>query len=290
MTIDLLLGDAVIGTDVTELGGVYAFVVDDEFATYRIRETQPTGVDDGAAILGDAGGTVLSSNEMQLTLAGTDASDYVFTELGQAVQAGDTATIGFWQNKHGQVLIERGGPALVNWLNTNFGNVFGTTFSDGTGGDHAAEVASFYKNEFFKKKLKGTSKVDAQFMATALATFFTSSNLAGGAFAADYGFNVTETGIGAKVVNVGVNGAAFDVADNTDMTIMAMLLATNSLTNVDGASNNDADGYSRVYDRDGDGVLDADEKALRAMANEIYAANRGFYRSQELRRAHQPGA
>ncbi len=83
---------------------------------------------------------------------------------------------------------------------------------------------------------------------------------------------MTETGIGTKVVNIGVNGAAFDVADNTDMTIMAMLLATNSLTDVDGVSNNDSDGYSRVYDRGGDGVLDAAEKALRAMANEIYTA------------------
>ncbi len=34
------------------------------------------------------------------------------------------------------------------------------------------------KNEFFKKKFKGTSKVDAQFMAVvAFATFATSSNL-----------------------------------------------------------------------------------------------------------------
>ena len=136
-------------------------------------------------------------------------------------------------------------------------------------------MASFYKNEFFKKKLKGTSKVDAQFMATALATFFTSSNLAGsGTFAADYGFNVTETGIGTKVVNVGSNGAAFDVADNTDMTIMALLLATNVALRISTTTRptTTGDGYSHVYDADGDGVLDANEKALRAMANEIYSA------------------
>lgn len=68
---------------------------------------------------------------------------------------------------------------LVDWLNANFGNVFGSTLSDGVGGDDDNEVASFYKDEFFKKKLKGTSKVDAQFMALALSTFFTSSNLSG---------------------------------------------------------------------------------------------------------------
>jgi len=272
VTVTLLGGTEGTQTDVTSLGGVYAFVVNDEFATYNIVETQPTGVDDGAAYLGDAGGTVISSNEMQLTLAGTDAADYYFTELGQAVEAGDTATIGFWQNKHGQELIQEGGDALVDWLSTNFGNVFGTTFSDADGGDDAAEVASFYKNEFFAKKLRGTSKVDAQFMATALATFFTSSNLAGSDVAADYGFTVTETGIGTKVVNVGSSGAAFGVADDTDMTIMAMLLATNGMTDTDGAANNDDDGYTHVYDANGDGVIDAAEKALREMANEVYTA------------------
>jgi len=261
-----------LDTDVTELGGVYAFVVDDEFAMYRIREIQPTGVSDGAAILGSAAvDSVLSSNEMQLTLDGIDAADYDFTEIGQAVQSGDSATIGFWQNKNGQALIQQGGAALVTWLNTNFGNIFGNTFSDGNGGDDAAEVANFYKNEFFKKKLTGTPKVDAQFMATALATFFTSSNLSGGSVAASYGFNVTQTGIGTKVVNVGSNGAAFDVSNNTEMTIMSLLLATNRLTGADSDADASED-YSHVYDTNGDGVLDDTEKALRVMANNIYSA------------------
>jgi len=259
---------AELAADVTELGGVYAFTVDDEFGTFIIRETQPTGVTDGAAILGDAAvDSVLSSNEMQLTLAGVNASDYDFTEVGQAVQAGDTATIGFWQNKNGQALIKQGGAPLVTWLNANFGNIFGNTFSDMSGTNDAAEVASFYKNEFFMKKLKGTSKVDAQFMATALATFFTSSNLSGGSVAAGYGFNVTDTGIGTKVVNVGSSGAAFGVANNTDMTIMALLLATNNLTGDSGDGS-----YRNVYDTNGDGVLDDAEKALRSLANTIYTA------------------
>lgn len=259
-------GLTVLGTDVTAMGGVYAFIVNDEFGTYRIRETQPTGVTNGAAILGSAViDSVLSPNEMQLTLAGVDASDYDFTELGSSVHAGDTATIGFWQNKNGQALINQGGAALVNWLNANFGNIFGDTFRNGSGGDNAAEVASFYKNEFFTKKLQGTSKVDAQFMATAFAVFFTSSSLSGGNVAASYGFNVTATGIGTRVVNVGSSGAAFSVANNTNMTIMALLLATNNLT---GPSNNGS--YRNVYDVDGNGVLDAAELALRSLANTIY--------------------
>ncbi|MEO2045773.1 MAG: hypothetical protein ABGX16_04295 [Pirellulales bacterium] len=257
------------------MGGVYGFEVDDEFATYVIRETQPIGVDDGAAILGDAGGNILSANEMELTLAGIAASDYDFTEVGQAVKSGDTATIGFWQNKNGQALIKQGGPGLATWLSDNFGNVFGSTFTDGMG-DDADEVASFYKKEFFKKKLKGTSKVDAQFMATAFAAYFTSSNLSGGTVAASYGFHITtETGIGTKVVSVGSSGLAFGVADNTDMTIMALLLATDSFTGVDNGTNNgitdtDDNSYSNVYDANGDGVLDDAEKAMRALANVVY--------------------
>jgi hypothetical protein len=74
------------------------------------------------------------------------------------------------------------------------------------------------------------------------------------------------------VVNVGSSGAAFGVADDTDMTIMAMLLATNGMTDTDGAANNDDDGYTHVYDANGDGVIDAAEKALREMANEVYTA------------------
>lgn len=269
-----------LAADVTELGGVYAFTVDDELGTYRIHETQPSGVDQGAAIVGDADGdgltgeaadgSVLSSNEMQLTLTGMDATDYDFTELGQAMAAGDTAGIGFWQNRRGQALIEEGGQALVGWLETNFGNIVGNTFSDGSGGDDAAEVASFYKNEFFKKKIQGSPKVDAQFMSVAFATFFTSRDLSGGDVAANYGFNVTDTGIGTNVVNVGNSGAAFNVADNTDVAIMALLLATNDLTGPD-ADGDASEDYSRIYDADGDGILDDEEKSWRAMADAVYS-------------------
>ncbi len=270
VTVDLLMDAHVIDTDVTELGGVYAFEVDDEFGTYVIREHQPTGVDDGKALLGDAGGTILSPNEMQLTLNGDDASDYDFAETSQDLERGDTATIGFWQSWRGRSLIKKGGDDLVTWLNDNFGNIFGSSFST------AEEVARFYRTEFFKKKFRGfsfrhwfnaSSKVDAQFMAAAFAAFFTSSNLAGDV-AERYGFNVTDTGIGAKVVNVEDNGSAFGVADNTDMTILALLLATNSLTGAD--NDEDDNDYSLIYDTNGDGVIDSNERILRAMANDIY--------------------
>lgn len=178
--------------------------------------------------------------------------------------SGDTATIGFWQNKHGQQLITQGGTALAEWLSTNFGNIFGDELQ-GAGGQ---DVADFYKQELFKQKAQksaGPAKVDAQFMAVALATYFTSGNLAGN-LAADFGFNVTDTGIGTKIVNVGSSGAAFGVADLTDLTIMQLLMATNDLTD----SPDNLIGFAHIYDRNGDGVIDAAEAQLRSQANTLY--------------------
>lgn len=270
-----------LAEDTTSMGGAYAFEVDDEFATFRLREIQPEGVDDGQAVVGDANGngitgetadgSVISTNEMLLQLGGQNASDYDFADYGQGVESGDTAGIGFWQNRRGQRLIRLGGDSLVAWLNTNFGNIFGSTFADGVGGDDAQEVARFYKREFFRKKMRGTSKVDAQFMALAFSTYFTSSDLAGHEHAARFGFNVSERGIGTKVVNVGANGAAFGVENYMDATIISLLLATNELTGAD-SDDDDSEDYSHVYDLNGDGILDDYERSLRAMANALYSS------------------
>lgn len=257
---------------ITSDGGYFLFE-DLDPANYQLRELQPSGVNDGAEILGSLGGSVVADDIMALSLAQTDAADYDFGELGQTLASGDTASIGFWQNKHGQALIAEGGVALATWLSTNFDNVFGNAFTDGFG-DDGAEVATYYKNELFKQKSTksaGPAKVDAQFMATALATFFTSSNLAG-SVAAGFGFNVTDTGIGTSIINVGNSGAAFGVADGTSMTIMQLLLATNSLTdqpdNMTGAAN--------VYDLNGDGVINAYEAWLRSLANQVYSQINGL--------------
>ena len=100
-----------------------------------------------------------------------------------------------------------------------------------------------------------------------MATYFTSSNLAG-AVAAGYGFNVTDTGIGTNVVNVGSNGAAFNVFDDTNLTIMQLLLATSGLTD----DPDDILGAAGIYDTNGDGEINAAEAALRVQANNVYTA------------------
>ena len=91
--------------------------------------SQPTGVTDGAEQLGTLGGTIVENDVMQLTLDRTDAYDYCFAELGQQITQRRRSLIGFWQNKHGQALINAGGSALANWLSSNFRNVFGNVFS-----------------------------------------------------------------------------------------------------------------------------------------------------------------
>ena len=70
-----------------------------------------------------------------------------------------------------------------------------------------------------------------------------------------------------KVVNVGGHGAAFNVADGADLTIMQLLSATNELTDLPDA----ASGFAHIYNRNGDGRIDDAEAALRVMANIVYS-------------------
>lgn len=255
-------GDAI--TALTSDGGFYLFE-DLDPADYQVFQRQPSGVADGGESLGSLGGSVVSDDTMQLTLERIDAHDYAFAEIGGQLTSGESAGIGFWQNKHGQSLIAEGGVALASWLTTSFGNVFGNTLSNAGG----QQVAEFYRDQLFfqkGKKSSGPAKVDAQFMATALNVYFTNRNLAGDV-GSSYGLAVSDTGLGVRVVNVGSRGAAFGVDDGTDWTVTQLLLATNSLTDAD----NMLAGFASIYDVDGDGILDASEAHLRTLANEVYA-------------------
>ncbi len=232
--------------------------------TYQLHEIQPTGVDDGAELLGSLGGSIPANDTMQLTLETTDAQDYLFAELGDEVERGDTATVGFWNSWRGRRLIQQSGTGLAQWLTDNFTNVFGDRFEDADGYD----VARFFRRQLFFQRGRWSfrpARVDAEFMATAMATYFTNVNLAG-SIAVGYGFNVTETGIGANVVNVGNAGAAFGVDNGTDLTIMQLLQATDSMTDVP----DNIDGYAHVYDQDGNGWISFEEFELRWLARWTY--------------------
>ena len=247
---------------------------------YTLAEAQPLGFLDGL----DAAGTVNGAP------SGTSAVNDVFSEIGMAqpgsnginynfgevpavsspVQAGQTATIGFWHNKNGQALIRslNAGPdatQLANWLAASFPNLYGATAgSNNLAGMTNVEVADFYRT-LFKRNGKtaagsGPPKVDAQVLAVALAAYVTNQNLAGAA-AISYGFAVDSFGVGAAAFNVADNGEAFGVAGGSTVRILDLLLAVNFRTK-----------NGLLYDLNGDGdTSDPNEELFRTMVNDVFS-------------------
>ena len=85
-------------------------------------------------------------------------------------------------------------------------------------------VAALFQQDFL---LKGV-KLDAQVLATALSVYATNATLDSTQAAAKYGFTVSGYGLGTATFNVGSNGDAFGVANNTSLDIMDLLLATDA--------------------------------------------------------------
>ena len=65
-------------------------------------------------------------------------------------------------------------------------------------------------------------------MAVALVVYVTNSTLSGGnSCSSKYGFNSSATGIGGKTFNVGANGAAIGLSNNTSYTLLQLLQQAN---------------------------------------------------------------
>jgi hypothetical protein len=129
---------------------------------------------------------------------------------------------------YGQALIKRfnGGPtstALANWLAATFPNLYGAG-ADGNNlaGMNNVQVAGFFQTQFNL----GGPRVQAQVLAVALNVYATTASLGGNAGAAS-GFTVSAAGLGARSYNVGNDGAAFGVANNTKPGVYQLLLAVN---------------------------------------------------------------
>jgi uncharacterized delta-60 repeat protein len=187
-----------------------------------------------------------------------------------AVQQGQTATIGFWQNANGQNLIKslNGGPSsthLGDWLAATLPNLYGiNSGANNLTGKTNAEVAALYVALFNRTGgASGPPKLDAQVLALALAVYVTNQNLAG-ATAVAYGFQVTATGVGTATFDVGdANRAAFNLepAQTTVLTVLDILGTTDALSH---------DGL--LYDVNDSGTIDKLEKALRVLANSVFTA------------------
>jgi hypothetical protein len=145
-----------------------------------------------------------------------------------------TGSPAFYQGNQGQYLIKTfnsngGSKALGNWLATTFPNLFGA--SSGTAGSYGFapnnlagknnnQVASYYP-------FLAPGTVQAEALTTALNIYATPT-LLGGTAGTPYGFTVTAAGFGAVLFNVGPNGAAFGVANNSTLDVLHLLLAVNA--------------------------------------------------------------
>jgi len=265
------LGNSVSRTTQTDANGVYLFINlrPSDAAGYTIAETQPAGFVDGRDTLGSVNGVPTGSNSANdvfsgvvVSQGGSVAENYNFGErptTNGAVAAGQTATIGYWQNRNGQSLIMalNGGSSatqLGHWLASTFPNMYGAL-----DGMTNAQIAAYYKALFARTiNTNGPPKVDAQVLATALAVYVTDQTLAG-TTAVAYGFQVSATGVGTRTFNVGNNGAPFGVANNSSLSVMDLLLA------VDARSHN-----GLLYDQNGDGHISSDEASFRTMANNVF--------------------
>ncbi len=283
--------DRVMSTDAQ---GIYEFT-GLRPGSYRVMELEPARRSDGQESLGSVvtppehavnAPTVPANDVFRVDfflseasgnlrwVAGCDAVNFNFAEgqlAGDTVHAGQTATIGFWQNKHGQSLIKslNGGASstqLGNWLAATFPNMYGGASETNLAGKTNSQIAKLYQ-DLFKRNGRtspgGPPKLDAQVLALALAVYVTDSDLAGQA-AVPYGFQVDSVGVGVSTYDVGsANRDAFGLqaTDSTIMTVMSILLATDAQTH---------DGL--LYDRNGDGRIDAFETTLRTKANSVYAA------------------
>ena len=289
-------GGSVDLTATTDGDGVYAFF-DLRPGNYAITETQPAGFEDGVDSLGTVNGVPTGNDSVNdmfsavvLEQPGSIAVNYNFGErppAGGQVTPGQTAAIGFWQNKHGQALISAVNDddldgqkqyKLGNWLACTFPNMYGTgdsPFDDQPGSNLSGlandQVAEFYSKLFLRKKkeavalgLAGPTKMDAQAMAVAFACYVTNERLAG-TIAADYGFLVTEHGVGTSTFSVGDSGEAFGVVDNRELTVLDLLFATDERS-WEGVL------YDMNHDGDTDDAEDELETLYRTLANDVYAA------------------
>jgi hypothetical protein len=162
------------------------------------------------------------------------------------LSTGDTATIGFWQNKNGQALIRnvnggQGSTALANWLASNFPYLYGANAGvNNLTGKLNADVAALFLRLF---NVTG-QKTYAQVLAGALAVYMTDSDYSG-TLATQYGFHVTSTGAGAKTYNVGSYGSAIGLVNNTSYTVLKLLQQAN-LQIKNGTFN--ANAFNAVFD------------------------------------------
>jgi hypothetical protein len=226
------LGHTVNASQTTDSAGTYVFL-NLRPGNYTVTESQqPSGYTPGIVSAGTAGGTISGQQIMVGLPVGVNGMNYNYAELPGAsgsIQHGQSAGIGFWNNKNGQALINAlnggTGTQLGDWLAKTFPHMFGAlSGGNNLAGQNNAYVASFFQSKF----VVHGQKLDAQVLATALAVYVTDATLDNTGVGSQYGFTVSGNGLSTSTMNVGSNGSAFGVADNSTLTVMQVLLAADA--------------------------------------------------------------
>jgi hypothetical protein len=135
-------------------------------------------------------------------------------------------TASFWANNNGQTLLKTYGAALGNWLGMTYPNLFGNL-----NGATGTQVAAYYT------KLKAASGLTYNTMTKALGVplgvwvtttgdGWNTSSTGPTLYGFKQGFG--GAGLGSIWFNVGSNGASFGVANNSYLTVNAILAYFNS--------------------------------------------------------------
>lgn len=232
--------------------------------------------DIGNGLALDLAGNILVTGQTQSeewidgSLNGTSDAFVAKIGVAQPITSGQTATVGFWMSRsQGQALLNElnDGPEstqLGDWLAATFPNLFGVNagLNDLTGKTNA-EVASFYRGLMGRSLLRWWGAVrprllEVRVLAVALSVYVTNETLAD-TTAQAYGFVTSPYGLGASTFNVGDNGDAFGVDDDTNVTVLDLLLASNERA---------FEGL--LHDADESGTIDSSELSMRRMANQAY--------------------
>jgi len=192
------------------------------------------------SVLDKATGTTVST-----TSCGLNGSITISTS--SPVIANDTATIGFWHNGNGQaVILSFNGSAssttLGNWLAATFPYLYGPSSKNNLMGATNTKVAALFMTFFGEKG----QKTDAQILGAALACYATSSTVNGSALPSKYGFNISATGTGTKLFNVGIDGTGIGLLSNTFYTVLELLQRV-SATIQNGTYASDVNSFSDIF-------------------------------------------
>jgi hypothetical protein len=165
--------------------------------------------------------------------------------LQNVISKNEAATLGYWANNNGQALLKTytgtgttgsgtasgsAGLSLGYWLAKTWPNLFGNFGNTTTGATGANIAAAFITAKNNSGSIPGNLYLHA--FNTALDIWVTTGGLGWGTASQNKGFmqGFGGAGLGSILYNVGSNGAAFGVANNTLLTVNQIMNYLNSKT------------------------------------------------------------